>query len=57
MEKGGGFLIGVGVVDVVVVIAAFWDCGGGGVGVVMAGDAGLAKGDLRCGEGWRGLEA
>lgn len=45
----------------VVGVAAFWDCGGGrgGVGVwvvVMAGEAGLAKGDLRCGEGWRGLK-
>lgn len=30
---------------------------GGGVGVEMAGDVGLANGDLRWGEGWRGLEA
>lgn len=54
MEKGAcGFVTGVGV-DVVVGVLG---CGGGGgVGVVMAGDAGLAKGDLRCGEGWRGLE-
>lgn len=54
LEKGGcGFVTGVGV-DVVVGVLG---CGGGGgVGVVMAGDAGLAKGDLRCGEGWRGLE-
>lgn len=43
----GGFFVGV--------VPAF-DCGGG-VGVEMAGEVGLAKGDLRCGEGWRGLEA
>lgn len=46
-------MVGIGVV--VGVLGC--DGGGGGVGVVMmAGDAGLAKGDLRCGEDWRGLE-
>lgn len=38
-------------------VVAGLNCDGGGVGVEMAGDAGLAKGDLRWGEGWRGVEA
>ena len=37
-------------------VFAGFDCGGGN-GVEMAGEAGLANGDLRWGEVWRGLEA